>query len=238
MVEIFSKILFISTRLVAMRIPSDMMTGSVHVVADGELVVIEYKGCFEVVCKFIKTGYVAVFRSDSIRTGSAKDRMKPSVLGVGFIGDGVHKSLNQNRSRTKNYQRWYHMLERCYCDKYQKRFPSYIGCSVCDEFLNFQLFASWCDDNDDELCDYELDKDGIVIGNKIYSPSMCQLIPKQENVEITHAKTFRLISPEGEEVTIFNLSKFCREKGFATNSFHSAVVKRHRSHMGWTLNAN
>lgn len=76
------------------------------------------------------------------------------------------------------------MLERCYSARYQERKPTYKGCSVCDEWLNYQNFAKWYDDNYYEIkgeimC---LDKDILVKGNKIYSPENCVFVPNYINV--------------------------------------------------------
>ena len=35
------------------------------------------------------------------------------------------------------YSRWASMLERCYSKSLLEKYPSYIGCSVCEEWLIF-----------------------------------------------------------------------------------------------------
>lgn len=59
---------------------------------------------------------------------------------------------------------WQQMLQRCYSDKYKKQQPSYVGCSVCEEWLTFSNFKRWM-----EQQDYEgkaLDKD-LLVSQKI-----------------------------------------------------------------------
>lgn len=76
------------------------------------------------------------------------------------------------------------MIERCYDPKYQDRSPTYIGCSVDNEWLNFQNFAEWLTNHDYYNLGYDLDKDLLTKGSKIYSPLHCSLIPSEINVAI------------------------------------------------------
>lgn len=78
------------------------------------------------------------------------------------------------------------MLQRCYDEKYQNIQPTYIGCTVCDEWLYFSKFKEWFDKNyrfnlDEIGVKLELDKDLIYKDNKIYSPDTCVFIPKKVN---------------------------------------------------------
>lgn len=61
--------------------------------------------------------------------------------------------------------------------------PTYKGCTVCDEWHNFQVFAKWYDENyyllDDQRT--ELDKDILIKGNKTYSPETCVFVPQRIN---------------------------------------------------------
>lgn len=85
------------------------------------------------------------------------------------------------------------MLTRCYSDKYIKN-QNYIDCYVCDEWKNYQNFAKWYSEHkyalskDDSL---ELDKDIKVIGNKIYSPDTCLLLPHRLNTIVLDRKNDR-----------------------------------------------
>lgn len=77
------------------------------------------------------------------------------------------------------------MFNRCYNEKYQEEQPTYVGCSVSEEFWNFQNFAKWYNQKK-YTCSYplELDKDLLYEGNKIYAPSKCCLLPKEINTTI------------------------------------------------------
>ena len=53
----------------------------------GDLVIIQYNGCYDVKVKFIDTGYETTTEFSSIKKGRVRDRLLPSVFGVGVIGD-------------------------------------------------------------------------------------------------------------------------------------------------------
>jgi len=107
-----------------------------------------------------------------------KDKFKPSVCGVGFIGEGSHTSrINGDLNRT--YTVWNSMIVRCYSDLYQKRRPAYIGCTVCPEWHDFQVFGDWFVLN--YVDGFQLDKDILKQGNRIYSPDTCIFVSSQVN---------------------------------------------------------
>lgn len=77
------------------------------------------------------------------------------------------------------YRKWKDMLMRCYYEKYQESHSTYIGCSVCKEWLTFSNFKAWMEKQDWE--GKQLDKDIIFIGNKIYSAETCVFVDKRVN---------------------------------------------------------
>ena len=98
------------------------------------------------------------------------------------------------------YRRWVHMLERCYSERYQEKKPTYIGCTVCEEWLRFSNFKSWMETQDWE--GKHLDKDLLVEGNKIYSPDTCILVYLSQML-LTHSlQTAR--QSEGIGQLVFN----------------------------------
>lgn len=72
------------------------------------------------------------------------------------------------------YSTWTSMLKRCYSAKVQEKYPTYIGCSVSDEWLVFSKFKAWMEKQDFE--GNHLDKDLLVEGNKVYGPDTCVFI--------------------------------------------------------------
>jgi len=75
------------------------------------------------------------------------------------------------------------MFKRCYSEEYLTRKPAYRGCTVCEEWHNFQNFAKWYDENYYEILNekMQLDKDILYKGNKIYSPNNCIFTPQRIN---------------------------------------------------------
>jgi len=83
----------------------------------------------------------------------------------------------------KVYNCWNSMLRRCYSEKYQKNKPTYIGCFVSNDMLNFLKFKDWYFDNyydipEEIIC---LDKDILVQGNKEYNFNKCIFVPNLIN---------------------------------------------------------
>lgn len=82
------------------------------------------------------------------------------------------------------YSKWNSMIMRCYSDKYHIKKPTYIGCTVCNEWLSFMTFRSWMIqqtylDVDGKIL--VLDKDLLDKYNKIYSPSTCVFVTQAVN---------------------------------------------------------
>lgn len=99
------------------------------------------------------------------------------------IGTGSFKSWHEGKT-TLEYQSWNNMLLRCYSKAYHKARPKAIDCSVCDEWLDFQVFAAWFTSSKYSSLGYVLDKDLLVPGNKIYSADTCLFIPQDINTLI------------------------------------------------------
>lgn len=84
------------------------------------------------------------------------------------------------------YSRWKGMLERCYCPAYQRKYSSYKGVSVCDEWLYFTKFKEWMERQEWRGC--HLDKDLLSGSSKIYSPDTCVFISPELNTFITERR--------------------------------------------------
>lgn len=79
----------------------------------------------------------------------------------------------------KSYDLWHSMLGRCYSANCQKKQPTYIGCSVVEEWHLFSNFERWFSENYFEGA--ALDKDILNQGNKVYGPDTCVFIPRALN---------------------------------------------------------
>jgi len=78
------------------------------------------------------------------------------------------------------YSQWGSVLTRCYCEKYKLRQPTYVGVTVCDEWLYASNFVAWQKTQYREE-GWVLDKDLLVVGNKTYSPETCIYMPQRLN---------------------------------------------------------
>ena len=77
------------------------------------------------------------------------------------------------------YAKWAQMIRRCYDPAYHKHRPTYLGCSVDARWIYFSNFKLWMEAQDWE--GMELDKDILVVGNKVYSPETCCFVPRLVN---------------------------------------------------------
>ncbi len=143
--------------------------------------VIDYENSRNVTVQFQdKHKHTVKTTATNIRMGQIKNPYLPSVYGVGYIGSGEYNT-RRNGGTSLEYQTWQDMLGRCYNTEFQKNNPTYIGCTVCPEWHNFQNFADWYVNNKFHGLGYHLDKDLLVKGNKVYSPETCCLVPVSLN---------------------------------------------------------
>lgn len=129
--------------------------------------------------------------------GQVRNAYTPTVLGKGYMGKGAYN----RKTHLKEYEMWVHMLERCYSPLLKERAPGYEGVTCCDRWLNFQYFCedihAYGQDIYDKDAKYELDKDLLVPGNKIYCPERCCLLPTELNCILTQATRSRGDLPIG-----------------------------------------
>ena len=149
----------------------------------GKLVVLEYENASNLKVKFIDTAYETTTRANQLRKGEVRDRSLPSVYGVGIIGNGITRVCGVE---TRDHKLWNSMLCRCYDEKLHAYRPTYEKCSVSDNFKYLPYFEEWCHqqigfDQDG----WQLDKDILIKGNKIYSEDTCCFVPHEINSAIT-----------------------------------------------------
>lgn len=199
----------------------------------GEFLILNAIDSANVKVRFISTGFEGTFRAGNIRKGEVKDPMFPSVCGVGFVGAGRFKPT-VNMKITKEYSIWQGMIRRCYDERALKRRPSYIGCTVCGEWHNFQNFAKWFNSECKLSChDVNIDKDIKLPGNKVYSPDLCMVVPSVVNKFFISFESDR-----GEFLT--GVTKRRGKFASACNDFESGkklhlgyYSTEYEAHLGW-----
>ena len=77
------------------------------------------------------------------------------------------------------YSVWKDLIRRCLCQEYKDKHPAYADTICCDEWLLFSNFKSWMEQQDWE--GKQLDKDLLILGNKIYSPETCVFVSQRIN---------------------------------------------------------
>lgn len=96
----------------------------------------------------------------------------------------------ENQIQTLSSQIWNAMHMRCKSGNEGTANSTYKGCSISENFKDFQFFSEWCQSQEgygnktDKGRHWELDKDLILKGNKVYSENICVFIPLEINTAI------------------------------------------------------
>jgi len=159
-----------------------------------EIIKCDGTSCCTVKFNDIKNTVVECIQFIHIREGNVRNPNHPSKYGVGYEGQGIF-TFNVDKKETKCSKTFSSMLERCHSEKYQIEKPSYIGCSINNEWHNFQNFAEWYYKNYKK--NWKIDKDILVKGNKIYSPETCCFVPNEINCLFTKSNRSRGSLPIG-----------------------------------------
>lgn len=145
----------------------------------GNLVITKYINANEVHVRFVATGYETKNSAGNIRKGVVKDRLIPSLNGVGVVGEEI---TWVDGKHTKVYCLWNNMIKRCYSDTISKLHPTYQDCKVSENFKYFTFFRNWCLSQKGFNQDgWHLDKDILIKGNKVYSEDTCVFVPQEIN---------------------------------------------------------
>lgn len=158
--------------------------GTIYVTnKSGRCSIIDYKGYSEVTVAFENPYCIVKCQLGQLRRGQVKNPLIPSFYDKGYIGDGKYGKRDLDA-----FNLWLHVLMRAYDKNFHVRNPTYSSTKICDEWLNFQNFAAWCYDQeffgakDSKGNKFQLDKDILVRGNKLYSPETCCFVPQEVNV--------------------------------------------------------
>jgi len=146
----------------------------------GDIEIIDHEDNENYTIKFLEDGTIVdKIEFGNIVKGAIKNHNKISVYGVGYIGYGKYGAEKSN----KIYSFWVKMLQRCYSESQRFKNMTYKDCVVHKHWHNFQNFAEWATNKyKTEIMDkWELDKDILFKGNKIYSQEACCIVPKVIN---------------------------------------------------------
>ena len=189
----------------------------------GKCVVVDYNGAKDVTVMFYEPRCSVKCQTSQLKDGTISNPLYPSVYGVGFMGVGKYSYKDK---RAVNL--WRRMLNRVFNSIYHDSRPSYKDVTVCEEWLNFQNFAEWCysqkffNAKDDKGKPYQLDKDILYKGNKIYSPETCCFVPQYINTVLNSCGKARGEYPIG-------VAYFKKVDKFISGFF----IKGTRKHLGY-----
>lgn len=126
--------------------------------------------------------------------------IKRTVRGVGYNGEGDHQRYVDKVAQPA-YRVWAGMMDRCYNTQYRKSHLSYEGCTIAEEWHDFQVFAEWFYNHKYSNKGYHIDKDLLVKGNRVYSPETCCFAPKEINIALVEKVNVKDNHPRGVRVT-------------------------------------
>ena len=172
--------------------------GETRINNQGEVMfIIEYINAHDITIQFKRTGEIVKCNYTNFVRGEVKSHFTPTVYDVGVTG--VEPSRDENGELIDSYKCWKNMLERCYSAKLQEKYPTYKGCSVCNDWLYYPNFKNWYDDNYYEIDNKtsHLDKDILVKNNKVYSPNTSMFVPNFINTLFVKRQNYRGELPIG-----------------------------------------
>lgn len=195
--------------------------------------------------KFINTGYIVDVTSPQLIGGYIKDKMEPSVCGVGYLG------YCDAPNRSKEYSLWKGLIERCYNNK-REDYKMYgaLGVTVCERWKCFANFLEdlenieGFDENKFKMGQLDLDKDikqnGIQTNKKVYSPETCMFIDKHINRAITTRKpteNVNIMSIKGDYTlkTYCPVEELAKQLGIKTQYITRILRGEAKTHDGWTF---
>jgi hypothetical protein len=112
----------------------------------------------------------------------------------------------------KEYSLWKDMLLRS-TTGHQEKFPCYTGCTISENFKNYSYFYDWCQEQtgsktiDENGRYWQLDKDLLYKGNKLYSEDTCIFLPQRINGLLIKQQGARGEYPVGVYLST-NIGKF------------------------------
>lgn len=156
----------------------------------GSYEVIDYVNWENITVRFIQTGYVTKTRLEHLKDGVIKDYLYPSIYGIGCYGSP------DTHCKSPAAVVWLGILRRCYDEDRVE--AAYYDVNVCTQWHNFLNFETWVTKQPNfDTKGWELDKDLLIKGNKLYSPETCVYIPKAVNAALTKRENCRGELPIG-----------------------------------------
>lgn len=161
--------------------------------------IIEYIDCDNITVMFKESKTIVKSTYAHFKNGEIKDKNFKNIIKKERTCIGNTTTKDKNGNTKKSYNVWKGIIDRCCDEKFQKEHQSYQGCSICDEWLCYENFEKWYNENYYEI-DGEMmcvDKDILYKNNKIYSPDTCIIVPTRINSMFKHRRKNKSIYPIG-----------------------------------------
>ena len=149
--------------------------------------IVHYNTYYDIIVMF-DSGYIKSATMKEVKRNAIKDKLSPSVYGVGIVG--IRYNTKVDGKHAIEYGTWKNMLRRCYSEKCRQKFQSYDDCTVSENFKKYSYFYEWANKQfgfnsvDGTGNIFQLDKDLLVKGNKIYSENTCVFLPLEINIAL------------------------------------------------------
>lgn len=168
------------------RLNPSVKVGDIFVNCQGsEMTVEKYTNSQNIIISFTTPVQHSVrTTTGNLKKGNVHNKYLPTVAGVGVIGDF------KIDVKSKMYRTWVGMLKRVYTPRSTTEKVTYGDCSVQKEWFEIKNFALWF--NKQILKDdWHLDKDLLVLGNKMYGENTCIFLPREVNTFLTDRHNHR-----------------------------------------------
>jgi len=143
------------------------------------------------------------------------------------------RETTHGMSNTKIYNVWASLMTRCY----NKKSPAYKwygarGVEVCEEWRHsFENFFKDMGDRPSE--NHSIDR---IDNNGNYEPCNCRWASWETQADNKRGmKEFKITSPEGRDIIVNNVAKFCRNNGLNYFSIKAVMAGKIKSCRGWKV---
>lgn len=189
----------------------------------GVCTVIKYENSRSIYVMF-EDGTVTRVSGGNLCSGSISNPNRPTVFDVG-VNDVEVKDYTDKR-----YVLWHSILRRSYSEVYHKSKPSYKDVRVSEDWKrlsNFMKDIEKLPNFDMALSNnWEIDKDVLSNGEKVYSKETCCFLPREINILFTRESTKGLKTGVSYNK---RLCKFVASINIGKGSGHIGVYKTEKS---------
>lgn len=186
-------------------------------------------------------GYIGCTTIQNIRKGEIRNPYHKNEFG-GYLGEGSFKGNDYV------YNIWHSLIVRGTGAKskysYYRDSQLYQDCKICNEWLNYNIFAQWYTSNISKLnpnYSYEIDKDLLYPlyknqsgGWKLYSPTTVVLIPHDLNLLLFNTKIENRYNQVLKTAEIYYKDNAISQKTY--NAILSIYGDRHKTYIDFRRN--